>query len=83
MRVYVCVCVSGLLANVDGHCHLGAASGCWWTEVAFMPTAVTWARKGIVNSVTVGVEVMWSSLVEGQTKQGCIACSLKFTPQVQ
>ena len=41
-----------------------------------MPTGVNWARNGVVNSVTVGVEVMWSSVVEGQTKQGSIACSM-------
>ena len=66
------MCVSGLLANVDGHCHLGAVSGRWWREIAVMPTAFMWARKSVVNGVTVGVEVMLRMLVKSQTEQRSI-----------
>ena len=37
-----------------------------------MPTAFMWARKSIVNGVTVGVEVMWRMLVKSQTEQRSI-----------
>ena len=56
-----------LLADVNGHCHLGVGSGCWWTELTVKPTAVMWAGKGSAHGITVGVEVMWSVLVKGQT----------------
>ena len=65
----MCVYVR-LSANIDGHCHLRVISGRWWTEVAVMPTALKWARKGSLNGITVGVEVVWTMLVKGQTEQG-------------
>ena len=37
-----------------------------------MPTAFMWARKSVVNGVTVGVEVMLRMLVKSQTEQRSI-----------